>query len=295
MPLVERRLGPPLGDLLHRCWHPGPGDPLAPWVESVADCEGRVLHRRERVFPHGALEIVVHLDEPYRRATPAGPVPYAEVCLSGIHTGPVLMEAPATATRAVGIRLTPWGARLLLRRPLTDLGGATADLSDLMPDGVNELAGRCHEATDGPGRIAAVRRWLEARLPGDREPGQPAEWVAAQIARNRGAVDIGRLREATGRSWPRFETEFRDLTGVTPKRYARLHRFRHAAALAASSRLSLSVLAVSAGYADQAHMTREFRALAGVTPRDFRSRPRYPGAVSMPDERNLQDGPDRAR
>ena len=35
----------------------------------------------------------------------------------------------------------------------------------------------------------------------------------------------------------------------------------------------LAVLATEAGYADQAHMTREFRALAGATPRAFDGRP----------------------
>jgi AraC-like DNA-binding protein len=57
---------------------------------------------------------------------------------------------------------------------------------------------------------------------------------------------------------------------MSPKRYARLMRFRSLlASLRHAPADALGLLALEAGYSDQAHMTREFRAFAGVTPLQY--------------------------
>jgi transcriptional regulator GlxA family with amidase domain len=54
---------------------------------------------------------------------------------------------------------------------------------------------------------------------------------------------------------------------VTPKRFARLHRFRSAVRmLAATPAPALARVAQVCGYFDQAHLNREFREFAGRTP-----------------------------
>jgi AraC-like DNA-binding protein len=74
---------------------------------------------------------------------------------------------------------------------------------------------------------------------------------------------------ASGRSHRSFVELFRRAVGLTPKRYCRVRRFQRALAL---PRGSLGALALAAGYSDQAHFTREFRALAGLTPGEYRRR-----------------------
>ena len=58
--------------------------------------------------------------------------------------------------------------------------------------------------------------------------------------------------------------------GVTPKEYQRIARFSASRArladAAGSGRVSLASVAATSGYADQAHLTREWQALAGCTP-----------------------------
>jgi AraC-like DNA-binding protein len=55
--------------------------------------------------------------------------------------------------------------------------------------------------------------------------------------------------------------------GLAPKRWVRVARFNAAAqSLAVPDRRRLADLAHDHGYADQAHLTREFGALAGVPP-----------------------------
>jgi transcriptional regulator GlxA family with amidase domain len=61
----------------------------------------------------------------------------------------------------------------------------------------------------------------------------------------------------------RFVTE----TGFSPKRYAALRRFsRVKSLLRKSDAESFASVALSAGYADHAHLSREVRKFAGRTP-----------------------------
>jgi AraC-like DNA-binding protein len=60
---------------------------------------------------------------------------------------------------------------------------------------------------------------------------------------------------------------FRDTVGVGPKTFARLERFRRALdAARAQEAPRWAVIALDAGYYDQAHLIADFRAIAGVTP-----------------------------
>jgi AraC-like DNA-binding protein len=62
-------------------------------------------------------------------------------------------------------------------------------------------------------------------------------------------------------------------TGLTPKAAARVIRFDRARRLmqrrSASGALVIADLAADCGYFDQAHLAREFRALAGCAPTDW--------------------------
>ena len=63
---------------------------------------------------------------------------------------------------------------------------------------------------------------------------------------------------------------FRREYGVTVGEYARALRLDWAQALLSDPDLSLAEVAAGAGFADQSHFTRAFRAYAGVTPGRYR-------------------------
>ena len=75
---------------------------------------------------------------------------------------------------------------------------------------------------------------------------------------------------ASGLSHRHLLARFRAATGLAPKQHARILRFDGALdALAQGG--DFAAIAVDAGFADQAHFTREFRELAGVTPGQWRA------------------------
>ena len=82
---------------------------------------------------------------------------------------------------------------------------------------------------------------------------------------------MSELAAGTGWSSRYLASRFRTEIGLTPKTAARVIRFGRArrllvSQLAADPAARLADLAVTCGYFDQAHLAREFRALAGCPP-----------------------------
>jgi AraC-like DNA-binding protein len=88
---------------------------------------------------------------------------------------------------------------------------------------------------------------------------------------------------ASGYSHRHFIAVFEHETGLTPKRFCRVQRFRRLLAHAAARpELSWTELAMAGGYSDQPHFNREFHAFAGITPVEYRrAAPRYPHHVPI--------------
>ncbi len=101
-----------------------------------------------------------------------------------------------------------------------------------------------------PWQMAAVERLVRDHL---NRPVSVADMAA-----------VARLSE----SW--FAHAFRQHTGQTPQRWQAELRLTAARDLIAGSDLPLAVVAQAVGFADQAHLSRRFRARFGQTPSDWR-------------------------
>ena len=84
------------------------------------------------------------------------------------------------------------------------------------------------------------------------------------------AWPVERLAEVSGVSQAHFARAFKQSEGVTPHRFLLQCRVRRAQELLAGTELSLSEIAIAAGFSDQSHCSRRFRELVGLTPSKFR-------------------------
>ena len=93
-----------------------------------------------------------------------------------------------------------------------------------------------------------------------------------QIPRSgRDAPSVRELARRLGRSVRTLQRVFAEDVGLSPKTLLRITRIQRALALArASTPLRWSAIAVRAGYHDQSHFVRDFRALVGCAPSEFR-------------------------
>jgi transcriptional regulator GlxA family with amidase domain len=74
---------------------------------------------------------------------------------------------------------------------------------------------------------------------------------------------------------------FTQQIGLTPKASARVLRFRHAVALLGRGAAGLTEISTACGFYDQAHLNREFRAIAGTTPGQMAASRRVEGALAL--------------
>ena len=99
---------------------------------------------------------------------------------------------------------------------------------------------------------------------------RPADAVVQRAVSLMTAAECERIEELArhvGISERQLHRRFVASVGYSPKTFQRIVRFQKLLALAeADTRAQLGDVSLAAGYADQAHMTREVVEFAGVTP-----------------------------
>lgn len=265
-----------LGRWVYHEWTP---PLLAGLVDRMWYSAGSAALPRKRIFPNGMVELIVTLGEPMRLVEGRGIERFVAGTLSGLHSGPLVIEMGASQ-ETLGLRLRPAGAYALLARPLAEVSDLTVNLDDLVGRVARELAERVATAASVAERFRIVHDWVRSRIAPARVVEPAVAWSAAQLERSDGAVAIAALRAETGLSTTRLVARFREQIGFSPKRYARILRFRRALALLHEGALPAVEVALEAGYYDQPHLVAEFRAMAGMTPRQFATARRYAQSLS---------------
>lgn len=215
-----------------------------------------------RGLPSTALTFVLPLDEQLRVSWLGTAREHsAWSSLSGLHAAPAAIHHTGSQ-RGIQLALTIAGARALLGRPAGDLAGALSDLDESLP-GLADLPARLHDVASWDQRVALVDRALLAMLDQHDAPRVRAEVGHALAGLTRGAR-VEDVAEEVGYSRRRLSTLVRAESGLTPTDYRRVARFQRTRGLL--GRRPLADVAAACGYADQAHLTREWTALAGCPP-----------------------------
>jgi AraC-like DNA-binding protein len=250
-----------------------PAAALKPFIKQlwVAQSAGEAVLGREHVLPSGQMHLVFRLDGPplriFRDAQDmTGTVIRAPV-VGGIRSSFYAKEVAAPVL-SLGVQLLPGAARALFGVSAAELAERHTPLSDLWGAQADSVFDQLASAAGPVQQLAALEAILAARLP--RVQGMhPA--VAQVLGAASDGLRVDEMVRESQYSHRGFIALFRQATGCSPKRYARLMRFQGLlAALRAAPSTSLGVLALDAGYSDQAHMNREFREFAGVTPLQYR-------------------------
>lgn len=216
---------------------------------------------RHRLLPHGEPSLAIR-----RRRDGAGAV--ADIAL--VICGPYRAAghyAPEPGEELIALRLKPETAASVFGvAPRDYFGEGCAQAHRMLIDACRHSLNAAEtQAAEDVARalIADINRHAEGR------PIAPTpEAAAADLLRKlKGRAAAPALAEHLGVSERQLRRRFCDRLGYTPKDYAR--QLRLSAAALDSQRdpaPSWAAIAAKVGFADQAHMIREFRRLAGVTP-----------------------------
>ncbi|WP_438025552.1 helix-turn-helix transcriptional regulator [Sorangium sp. So ce233] len=173
-----------------------------------------------------------------------------------------VVSIPRTIREAVGASLRPEGLALLVPRWVHDGSGAVLiPLDELIGPPARDLTETMVEQPSTARRVALLRDFLVHRARTTAPPGLIARRAAGLIAGAHGAISIAEVARACGCTERTLHKATLASTGLTPKHLARIARARHLLDVLRRPRTPLVEAAVACGFSDQAHMTRECRAL----------------------------------
>ncbi|MFI8515853.1 helix-turn-helix domain-containing protein [Streptomyces sp. NPDC085460] len=229
--------------------------------------------------PSRALTAVISLSDPLEVAagvddgspvTPFGGVAGGLMCRSVAihHDG---------RQKGVQVSLTPLGARAVYGMPAAELAHRLVPLDDLLGALAAEVVDRLRSATTWAARFTALDELL-LRAVGNAAARDHAHRVRPEVAEAwrrlvaaRGRVQVGTVAAELGWSRRYLTERFRAEVGLSPKTAARVLRFEHAHELAAArDPLPWGDVAAASGYADQAHLVRDWREFTGRSPTAWR-------------------------
>jgi AraC-like DNA-binding protein len=217
------------------------------------------------ILPDGCVEVVVSFADPVRASFGRGGARWTRFIVGQLER-PLRIRYTGRA-ELLGMRLHPAASRTFIPAPQSALANRVVPLTAAAPELEAILARESGSAGSIPARLARLRRRLsEFALSRDRS--DPAVRRVVDDARASGAaVRIGEAARRVGLSPRQLERRFLREVGLSPKRWCRVMRFQGAFAdCFADAHPDWADLAQRHGYADQAHLVRDFVEFSGVSP-----------------------------
>lgn len=222
------------------------------WMSSVSpDHSGPVA-----VVPDGCVDLLWRED----RFTVVGP----DITAATPELGP--------GSIVLGIRFMPGAAAKWLERPLTEIIGREIPMAEFWGSTADRMADRIRAASLARDKLRVWQELLGAEAPNVEHPRQEATTIFEFFRADAGAEGrtIKALRECLGVSERTLRRQCDELFGYGPKTLERILRFQRFQSLArVDADEGLALLALRAGYADQAHLSREVQSLCGLTAGEF--------------------------
>ncbi|UFN45237.1 helix-turn-helix domain-containing protein [Nocardioides okcheonensis] len=283
---MERRPGRAYGGWIAPV-HPA----LTPYVVSMTayDVRHAASSGVHLGMPSTELTFVLPLDDPLDVSWDGDPSSRTTVwaSVSGLHTRAAHIHH-GPRQRGIQLALTPAGARALWGVPAAALSGSLLDVHEV-DRAWADLPERLAVATSWGERLHLVEATLVEALRRHAGPGPRPEVARAMAMLTRGAR-VDDTAQDVGFSRRRLSTLVRDEVGVTPKQLQRLARFadahRRMRTVVLTGEGTVASVAAASGYADQAHLAREWHALAGCSPTEWARRefPNVQAVALAPEE-----------
>jgi AraC-like DNA-binding protein len=185
-------------------------------------------------------------------------------------------EAGMLALR-IGVRAT--FAHQVEKSYFAGYGGPSHYPCGVLDDAPALVIDECSRADASPLLVDGLLRLLIAKaarseVGAGRCQGRPPSWLAEAVQRIersfREPLKVEEVARAVGVEPEHFSRVFRRYRGLSAKRFLSSLRLREGASALVTTSLPISEIALSLGFFDQAHFTRQFKRWAGKPPRAFR-------------------------
>jgi AraC-like DNA-binding protein len=231
------------------------------------------------VLPDGYAEIIFLFGSPCSVATANGLQPLPSPFLMGLLGQPVVLHAQGRVD-IIGVKCFPWAVFELLGLPAGP-GGVRA-LEHPIAQLHAPLAARLRAGQVAEALALVVQYFVE--LPHTPGTSRLLARAGEALREARGTLPVSQVAAAAHATVRTLERRFKASSGHTVKDVAGLMRFEQVRNhLWRQPDASLAGLAHELGYADQSHLSREFRRYSGTTPAAFARHARRLHLAAAPD------------
>lgn len=226
----------------------------------------------DQAFATGCIEVMFTLrGAPWQTQTNGAFTPASHIELWGQIVQPLTFRMEGQSD-IFGIRFSPAAAAFLLNEEIHAFNNQVLDLAGVLGHSIEELHARLQEAPSTAARIELADTYLLQKL-STHSKILPRIHLVQQVMNEMTGKDffdnIDRVAERYGISSRYLQKIFQHYTGLTPKLYAKIHRFQNSLLLIGKGNQSLTAIAYECGYFDQSHFIREFKSFTGIVPSGF--------------------------
>jgi AraC-like DNA-binding protein len=254
--LTRYPAGPVLDGLVDRFW-------AVRW-----DLPPGIVHEQQVLTHPGANVSIGHANAAPGQREPG----LVEARLYGVARG---LSTRVLAGRGWGVAALTWpgGLGAFITGSAAELTDRVVPLGQALGTDEAVLLRQVIAEPDEAARVALLAAALEQAVdPERREPALSVAEVARLAESDRTVRRLGDLCERSGLGQRTLQRMFLQYAGVSPTWVIRRYRLLEAAETVREGKpVSWAEIAAALGYADQAHLTRDFRAAIGQTPAAYAS------------------------
>jgi len=243
-----------------------PSPALTPYIECywIIGNDDPAPHR-QKIIPDGFPEIIFHYRAPYR------------ICLTDTwEQQPLQLFAGQISKHfflentgpsgIIGIKWKPAAPAQLFNLHMDAFTDKVVALEAAIGQQLQPLQQALSGTTDHDTMIALCNQHLEQLTAGTAGKGTPVDSAVDLLFSKNGMATVADMTAAAGVGERQLERHFKQYIGLSPKFYARIIRFSTIFQLIEQQDPSWAGLAYEAGYFDQSHFIRNFKAFTGEDP-----------------------------
>lgn len=246
-------------------WHPAPRY-LQSVLNGIWTVRSNGTQVQAKVLPDATPYLVFQRDGSRLFSSDNNGARWFQSSLSGPRTKAFEIQlAPLSEIFIVQLNCT--GGLPVLGIPMQEVTDVCEDLNCVVDHSlqIDELSDRFLSATTHSSCIQLLESWLSERV--GLATDSQVKNVVTEMKEHGGVRGVSALASHVGLSRRHLGRLVRENVGLPPKLLEKIIRFDRAVQLARMRPLlTLPQIAISAGYADQSHMNRDFKQFAAITP-----------------------------
>lgn len=247
--------------------------PLNNFVELITYYKGyNPPHTIEKLLPDGGIDLIIDLTEVHKYIYDNETLQEKQICkkawISGMRTEYISIQARATESEMLIIRIKTGAAWSLLHLPVMEIKDAVVDAEFIF--GKELLLFR--EALQNSGspelKFCIAEKYLLQRTKNHFDIHPEILYSISKIISNPAQTSVIEITYKTGYTNKHLISLFAKYTGIGPKQYVNVLKFQQAVQMLEkdTNHINWPHLALDCGYYDQAHFINEFRKFSGFNP-----------------------------